>query len=86
MELLNIMSQKLNEGEQAYAKLFANCSVEDKQHLKEKDLQWKAAELIKNSNDLSLLSRAAGSMRFETRALESAFEELYDIIVTVQED
>ncbi len=82
-ELLNIMRAKLEDGERAYTRLFANCSPEDKQRMKEKDLQWQVATQI--VGDLSGLSKAVMQVRYDARDLERAFEELYDIIVTVEE-
>ena|SRR5258708_2190596 len=78
-ELLNIMGQKLQSGERAYAQLFSDYSTEDIKNTKEKDLQWKVAE--KMLEDVSPLSKAALQMRFAAHELEAAFEELYDIIV-----
>lgn len=79
-ELLNIMTKNVQDGERAYASLFNALSEEDKKSLKEKDLQWKAAELI--INDLTAFGNAVLGMRFKARELEKCFEELYDIIVT----
>ena len=82
-ELLNIMRLKLDEGERAYGQLFANVSPEEMTTMKEKDLQGKVArEIIGN---LTPLSNAVLKVRFDARELERAFEELYNIIVTVQE-
>src|SRR5258705_7147163 len=81
-ELLNIMRLRLEDGERAYSQLFAACSPEDIQTLKEKDLQWKAAETL--GDDLSGLRKSVMKMRFESRELERAFEELYDIIVAAE--
>ncbi len=82
-ELLNIMRLKLDESERDYARLFANCSPEDKQRLKEKDLQWLVATQI--VGDLKGLSRMAATAQFNAREMMRAFEELHDIIVTVEE-
>jgi hypothetical protein len=83
-ELLNIMHLKLDEGERAYGQLFSNRSPEEMQNMKEKDLQGKVAEEI--IGDLTPLSKAVLKARFGARELERAFEELYDIIVTVLEE
>jgi hypothetical protein len=83
-ELLNIMGQQKESGDQAYARLFVACSPEEIRDVKEKDLQWKVAEAM--LGDVSQLSLAVLQMRLAARELESAFEELYDIIVTVQEN
>lgn len=83
-ELLNIMCVKLEAGERAYAKLFAGFSPEEMKTIKEKDLQWKLAEeLVK---DTSQLQKAVMQMQYESLGMERAFEELYNIIVTVEED
>ncbi len=82
-ELLNVMREKLGEGEQAYAKLFSGFAAEDVANIKEKDLQWKLAENM--MTDVSPLRKAVMQMRFEARNLERAFEELHDIIATVPE-
>ena len=79
-ELLNIMRLKLEDGERAYAQLLAGRSAEEMSSLMEKDLQWKVAEAL--IADLSPLRKATMTMRFETRNLEAAFEELHDIIVS----
>src|SRR5690348_8411773 len=82
-ELLNIMRQRLDISERAYSQLFSNFSSEDMQGVKEKDLQWKLAEQI--IDDLSPLSNAVMTARFDARELEKAFEELYDIIAAEPE-
>ncbi len=79
-ELLNVMREKLDEGERAYATLFSGFSPEDMATMKQKDLQWKLAETL--VADVSALGRAALQMRFNAHNLEHDFEELYDIIVT----
>ncbi|HVO43630.1 MAG TPA: hypothetical protein VMT34_13445 [Aggregatilineales bacterium] len=78
-ELLNIMREKLDIGERAYSRLFANCRPDEMQGLKEKDLQKLVARRI--ADDPTALRQAVGHLRFEARNLERAFEELYDIIV-----
>jgi hypothetical protein len=79
-ELLNIMTQQLQHAEQSYTALFDKCSDEDKKTLKEKDLQWKAAEL--NIDDLEPLSRAVLKVSFNARYMERDFTDLYNIIIT----
>ena|SRR5579859_4088117 len=79
-ELLDIMCQRLDAGERAYAQLFANCSLEDVQRLKTKDLQWKAAEQM--IDDLTPLRRAVAQMHYEARNLERDFEELHGIVAS----
>ena len=81
-ELLGVMRGNLEEGERAYARLFASFSPDEMAGTKEKDLQWKLAQRV--LGDLSPLSRAAVQMRFHAHNLERAFEELYDIIVSGQ--
>jgi len=83
-ELLDIMRLRLEDGERRYERLFANRSAEDRQNLKEKDLQWKVAEQM--IDDLKPLSEMVLRARFDCRELEKAFEELYDTIVMVSED
>ncbi len=80
-ELLHIMRRKLEYAERAYTRLFENCDPEDVKNLKEKDLQWKVAEQL--VHDLSPLSIAVVQAQFDAREMERAFEELYNIIVTV---
>jgi DNA-directed RNA polymerase subunit F len=80
-ELLHVMRRKLEYAERAYARLFQNCDPEDVKNLKEKDLQWKVAEQL--VHDLSPLSIAVVQAQFDAREIERAFEELYNIIVTV---
>lgn len=83
-ELLNIMRLKLDENERAYGQLFSNITPEEISSMKEKDLQGKAAQEI--MDDLTPLSKAVLNARFSARELERSFEELYNIIVTVQEE
>lgn len=80
-ELLTIMRERLNRAERRYADLFAGLPTNEVAGLKEKDLQWKAAESL--LADDSALGKAVLQARFDARELERAFEELYDIIVTV---
>lgn len=82
-ELLRIMRGKLEEAEQAYKRLFQDCDLEDMKNMKEKDLQWQVAQQL--VDDLSPLRKAVIQARFDVHELERAFEELYDIIVTVPE-
>jgi hypothetical protein len=64
-------------GERAYEELFTDLAPEDRARLGHKDLQWKAAEQL---SDLSPLRQAVAQLRFDTREMEKAFAELYDII------
>jgi hypothetical protein len=79
-ELLDIMRQKLDVGERAYAGLFAPLDPEKIKGLREKEVQRMLAQQM--MDDLTPLSVAVGNMRFETRELDRAFAELYDIILT----
>jgi Lon protease-like protein len=80
-ELLDLMSAKLEDGERAYASLFAEFTPEEQAAMKEKDLQWKAAEgLIDDAAAIASFGRAAMNMRFEARELERAFDDLYGVI------
>ena len=79
-ELLDIMQQRLEDGERTYAQFFAACSPDDREHLKTKDLQWKAAETM--VNDPSPLSKAALIQFGYARELERAFEELHDNVAS----
>jgi hypothetical protein len=81
-ELLDIMRVRLEAGEREYARLFTGLSVEDSQTLKVKDLQWKLAEHMLDSDDLRPLSALVLRMRFECHELDRAFEDLHDTIVT----
>ncbi len=82
-ELLNIMRLRLDEGEQAYARLFTTFSVEQDKNVKEKDLQRQLAE--KMLGKPSDLRRAVMQMRFQSHELERAFEELYEIIESTEQ-
>ncbi len=77
-ELLGLMRGKLADGEHAYAALFAGLGKEDTAGLNHKEVQWKVAEQL---DDLTPLKEAVGKLRFDSRELEKAFAELYDIIV-----
>jgi hypothetical protein len=78
------MRMQLEEGEQRYERLLASYPVENREQLREKELQWKVAEQM--VDDLNPLNKAVSQMRFDCRELEKAFSELNDIIVTVYED
>lgn len=81
-ELLNLMRQRQEDGERAYQQLFSRCSPDQMQTMKEKDLQRLVAEQM--AGDLSAIRKAVGQLRFQSRELERAFEELYDIIVSAE--
>ena len=51
--------------------------------MKEKDLQWHVATQL--VDDVTALRKAVMRVRYDAQELERAFEELYDIIVTVEE-
>ncbi len=82
-ELLTIMRGRLDQGERAYDALFSGFSPEERAGIKEKDLQWKLAETL--VGDTSSLMKAVLHMWFAARELERSFEELHDIIATVEE-
>jgi hypothetical protein len=82
-ELLGIMREKLEDGERAYAKLFASVPASELEGLREKDQQGRLAQTL--IDDLTPLSNAVIRARFDAHELERAFEELYDIIVTIPE-
>jgi hypothetical protein len=82
-ELLDIMRDKLEDGERAYAGLFSSFSAEEVSGIAEKDRQWKAAEKL--VGDVSPLRQAVMQLRFDTHELERSFEELYDIIGSSEE-
>lgn len=79
-ELLTVMRERLEGGERAYAKLFADFLPADTASLREKDRQWKLAEMM--VGDVSRLGRAVSQMRFDARMLEQGFDELNGIIAT----
>ncbi|MEO8611858.1 MAG: hypothetical protein ABI690_28420 [Chloroflexota bacterium] len=81
-ELLSIMRVRLEAGEREYARLFTGTASEDNQTLKVKDLQWKLAEQMIDSDDTRPLSAAVLRMRFECHELDRAFEELHDNIMS----
>ncbi len=83
-ELLDLLRADLETGEQAYARLFADCTPEDRATLKEKDLQRQAAlALLDNS---SPLRDAALHLRFAARNLERDFEQLHDNLIASDDD
>lgn len=79
-ELLDIMQHKLDGGERAYAALFAPLDPEKTKGLREKEVQRLLAQQM--IHDLTPLSMAVLTIRFDARELERAFEELYNIILT----
>src|SRR5437870_2940132 len=81
-ELLDIMRVRLEAGEREYARLFTGADFDDNQTLKVKDLQWKLAENMLESDDLRPLSGAVLRMRFECHELDRTFEELHDTIMS----
>jgi len=75
-ELLDLMREQLDEGERAYEQLFTHLTDEQRQTLKQKDLQgWGAIPLV---DDPSALKKAALNLRFACRNLERDFEQLHD--------
>lgn len=83
-ELLDLMRDELEQGEAAYADLFATLTPDDIHGLKEKEVQRLAALAI--LDDTSALSDAALHLRFATRSLERDFEQLYDNLMTELEE
>ena len=83
-ELLNMMREKLEDGERSYKGLFAAHSVEIWQGVKEKESQWQLAEQM--VGDVTPLSKAVLRARFDAHNLDLAFEELYDITLTAPDD
>lgn len=83
-ELLDITRQTLDNGERLYGGLLEVCSAEDRERLREKDLQWQAASI--HVEDVSALTRAVGEVRFDVHELERAFEELHNIVLTNEGD
>jgi hypothetical protein len=77
-ELLDHMRLKLDEGERAYARLFATFSEAEMRNTPEKEMQGRAAELLLTNP--RPLENAILQMQFHARDLERAFEELYNII------
>jgi len=78
-ELLDLMREQLEEGEQAYAQLFAAIPPEEMSSRKQKDLQGLAA--VPLIDDPTPLGNAANQMRFAARNLERDFEQLHDNIM-----
>ncbi len=83
-ELLDILHERLEEGEQAYARFFDGLSPEATEGLKEKEVQRLAAYNL--LNDRSLITSPALHLRFTMRDLERDFEQLHDHFVEVEEE
>jgi hypothetical protein len=83
-ELLDVFRARLEAGERKYEQLFTDVSDDDKARLAEKDLQRLAAYGV--LEDRKALSDAVLAMRFQARELEKELEQLYDIIMTDDED
>jgi hypothetical protein len=81
-ELLNLADEKLKAGEQAYARLFDCLTDDDREALKVKEQQTLIAQHL--IEDLSPLAKSVLTMQYEARDLERAFDELYNIIISVQ--
>jgi hypothetical protein len=78
-ELLDLLRQSLDQGEAAYAALFASLSTELMESMAEKERQGLAAhEVISNRE---ILSRPLLRLRLRMRALESDFEQVYDHVM-----
>jgi len=83
-ELLTYMHTKLDSWERAYKRLFDHLPSEMINSLKEKDLQREAAlTLIEEPKPLIT---AVLQAQYDSREMERAFEELYHIILTNDED
>lgn len=80
-ELLDILHSRLRDAERAYNRLFDACTAEEKSSLREKELQRVAAIRLLE-NDLTLLSDAVLTMRYDARDMEREFDHLYGLIVT----
>jgi hypothetical protein len=78
-ELLDIMRHELEQGEERYRQLFAQCTPEQMATLKEKDLQLQAAYY--HVEDPSAIGDAATHLRFVSRNLERDFEQLHDNVM-----
>jgi hypothetical protein len=81
-ELLDIMRGVLDDGERVYARLFSSFGVTQSVDIKEKDRQWQLAEKL--IADVTPLNKAVMQVRFDARELDRAFEELYNIIASLQ--
>jgi hypothetical protein len=88
-ELLDLMRAQLEEGEAAYAQLFASLNPDDIRDLNEKEVQRLAALAILDDTSAAsgtALSDAALNLRLAARNLERDFEQLYDNLMTEYED
>jgi hypothetical protein len=79
-ELLTIMKQRQEAGERAYAALYTTLPEPMPPGTKEKDGQWRLAEVL--IQDLGILERSVSSLRFECRELERAFGDLAETIAS----
>lgn len=82
-ELLDIAQERLNAGERAYNKLFANCSPEDKANLQEKALQGLVASQI--VDDTTALRKSLMSVRYDLNDIGRELEQVHDILVPEME-
>lgn len=80
-ELLDILQQRLAQGEKDYAALFDLLTTKQKTGLEEKQRQ-RIAAIHAIDGELTHLQRAILRLRFDMRDIEKAFEELYDHIAT----
>ena len=77
-ELLDIMQQQIQEGEEAYARLFASLDPADTEGLQIKEIQRLAAHDV--IADPEPLRRAALHQGFNCRNLERDFEQVHDAL------
>ncbi|GIL08644.1 MAG: hypothetical protein BroJett033_1550 [Chloroflexota bacterium] len=78
-ELLDIMQQQINEGEQAYARLFAALDPAETDGRAVKEIQRLAAHAVAASPEA--LRRAALHQGFGCRNLERDFTQVHDALV-----
>ncbi len=83
-ELLDILTERVAEGERSYAQLFADCSPEEMETLAEKELQRRAA--IHLFDDPSKLGDAATHLRFVCREFEREFEQVHDNVMFLDDE
>ncbi len=78
-ELLDILHERLEEGERAYQQFFDGLSPEDTAGLKEKEMQRLAAYAV--VDDRSRIMTPALHLCFVLRDLGSEFEQIHDNFV-----
>jgi hypothetical protein len=80
-ELLDILHSRLRDSERAYNRLFETCTDDEKNTLREKELQRVAAVRLLE-NGLTPLSDAVLTIRFDARDMEREFDHLHGLIVS----